>query len=75
MELHRSGVAINEVERLEQQVQNLSAEELAIFRAWFLEFDARLWDRQIAEDLASGKLDDLISEAREAFKAGKAHEI
>jgi hypothetical protein len=66
---------MGEVERLEQLVQNLSAGELARFRAWFIEFDSHLWDQQIEADLRAGKLDDLISEARDAFKAGKAREL
>jgi hypothetical protein len=36
---------MNEVEQLEQQVQRLSPEELAQFRAWFVEYDAQCWDQ------------------------------
>ena len=36
---------MSEVEQLENRIQNLSPEELAKFRAWFLEFDARVWDK------------------------------
>jgi hypothetical protein len=32
---------VSEVEQLEQRIQNLSPQELAMFRAWFVEFDAR----------------------------------
>lgn len=39
------------------------------------EFDAQAWDRQIAADLKTGKLDSLINEARAEFKAGKAREL
>jgi hypothetical protein len=42
----------------------LSAEELAEFRAWYAEFDAEQWDRQSEADVAAGKLDWLIEEAR-----------
>ena len=37
----------------------MSAEELAAFRAWFEQYDADQWDRQIEADVASGKLDAL----------------
>ena len=66
---------MTELKQLEQRVQNLSPEEFAEFRAWFLELEARLWDHQIAEDLEAGKLDGLIAEALEDFKAGRAREI
>ena len=66
---------MSELEQLERRVQNLSPEDLAKFRAWFLELDAQLWDQQIAEDLEAGRLDKLIAEAREDFAAGRAREI
>ena len=53
----------------------MSPEDLAKFRARFPELDAWLWDQQIAEDFAAGKLDVLIAEAREDFKAGRVQEV
>ena len=35
------------VKEIEEAVLRLSAAELAAFRAWFAEFDAEAWDRQI----------------------------
>ena len=66
---------MSELEQLEQQVLKLPPQDLAQFRAWFLEFDAREWDQQIEADLKAGKLDKLIAEARAEFKAGKAREL
>jgi hypothetical protein len=66
---------MSEVEQLEQQVQRLSPEELAQFRAWFLEYDAQCWDQQIAADLKVDKLDALITEARADCNAGKARKL
>jgi hypothetical protein len=66
---------MSEVEQLENRIQNLSPEELAKFRAWFLEFDARVWDKQIEADLKAGKLSGLIAEALADYKAGKAREL
>jgi hypothetical protein len=63
------------LEQLEQQVLQLSPEDLAKFRVWFIELDHHLWDQQIEADLAAGKLDRLIAEARAEFKAGKAQEM
>ena len=66
---------MSELEQLEQQVLRLSSEDLAKFRAWFIELDHQLWDKQIETDVTAGKLDRLIAEARAEFKAGKAREI
>ena len=51
------------IEEIENAVSKLPAEQLAAFRAWFAEFDAQLWDRQLEEDVAAGKLDVLAKEA------------
>ncbi|MBI3609063.1 MAG: hypothetical protein HY207_13980 [Nitrospirae bacterium] len=66
---------MSEVEQLENRIQHLSPEDLAKFRAWFFEFDARVWDQQIEADLKAGKLDGLIAEALAEYKAGKAREL
>ena len=66
---------MNHVEQLEKRVQSLSPQELAEFRAWFIEFDARVWDEQIEADRKAGKLDGLIAEALAEYKAGKAREL
>ena len=66
---------MSELEELEKRVRELSAEELAKFRAWFTEFDNLLWDRQIEQDAKSGKLDSLVSEALQDYKAGKARKL
>ena len=69
------GFKMSKLEQLEQQVLQLSPEDLAKFRGWFIELDHQLWDKQIEADVAAGKLDRLIAEARAEFKAGKAREI
>jgi len=51
------------VKDIEAAVKSLSAEELAAFRNWFIEFDAAAWDRQIEFDVRSGRLDTLAAEA------------
>jgi hypothetical protein len=51
------------VQEIKDAVSDLSPENLAAFRAWFAEFDAMLWDRQLEMDVASGRLDRLGDEA------------
>jgi hypothetical protein len=58
------------VAELEQAITQLSKQELDRFRAWFDEYYAELWDKQIEEDAKAGKLDKLIAEADEEYNAG-----
>ncbi|MGD9587645.1 MAG: hypothetical protein AB7Q37_10545 [Pyrinomonadaceae bacterium] len=39
---------------------------------WFEGYYHRLWDRQIAADLESGKLDDILGEVDAEIKSGLA---
>jgi hypothetical protein len=66
---------MSELEQLEQRISNLPPQEFAKLRAWFVEFEARVWDHQIEADAKAGKLDGLISEALADYKAGKAREL
>ena len=59
------------VQQLELGVRQLSSEELATFRAWFTEFDAEEWDRQIEADVSAGRLDWLVEEARQDLRQGR----
>jgi hypothetical protein len=62
---------MGKVEKIEQQVQGLSAEELAQFRTWFLEFDWAAWDRQLEADVRAGRLDALAEQALRDHATGK----
>ncbi len=62
---------MSKIENIEQQIRALSPEELAQFRAWFLEFDWAAWDRQIERDVRAGKLDQLAEKALRDHAAGK----
>jgi hypothetical protein len=57
---------MSSINQIEEAVRRLSAEDRAAFRSWFAEFDAEEWDRQIEADVAAGRLDWLIDEARHA---------
>ncbi len=66
---------MSEVEQIEKRIEGLSREDLANFREWFLEYDAAVWDQQIAADAKAGRLDSLIAEATADYKAGKARDL
>ena len=75
LQAYGEGFNMGNVENIEKQVQQLSADELAEFRRWFAEFDAQLWDRQFESDVKSGKLDALADEALQAHKSGQSTKL
>ena len=66
---------MGKIEKIEHQIEALTAQELAEFRRWYREFDAEAWDRQIQGDIQANKLDVVAEEAIKAYQIGKAREI
>ncbi len=66
---------MSKVEEIERAVTDLTPQELARFRSWFLEYDAKLWDRQLEEDVAAGKLDEMAAEALAEYRAGRTRPL
>jgi hypothetical protein len=62
---------VSTIKEIEQAVEGLSPDQLAVFRAWFAEFDAANWDRKIEADAASGRLDALADEALDDSRHGR----
>jgi hypothetical protein len=63
------------MKELEQAVSSLPREELARFREWFDEFDAKAWDKQLEADAKTGKLNKIVDSAIADYRAGKAKEL
>ena len=63
------------VKEVEIAVSQFSHDELAEFRHWFEEFEEEMWDKEIEQDLAEGRLDFLIQEAEEDYKAGRTQPL
>src|SRR5579872_2929943 len=62
---------MSSVNEIEEAVLRLTPAELDAFRTWFAEFDAAAWDRQMEDDVASGRLDALADEALDDLRAGR----
>ncbi len=63
------------VEEIKEAITHLSPQERAQLRAWYDEWEAEMWDKQIEEDVAAGRLDQLAEEALRAFRAGDYTEL
>ncbi|MGP0064949.1 MAG: hypothetical protein ACLQGP_15290 [Isosphaeraceae bacterium] len=66
---------MSEVEELEARIINLTRQDMARLRDWFLQLDDRLWDQQIASDFKAGRFQGLIDKAREELAEGRAREL
>jgi hypothetical protein len=66
---------MTKLEKLARDVRALDRNDLKAFRAWFAEYDAALWDRQIEADSAGERLDALGAAALDAHRQGRTREI
>ncbi len=66
---------MSKAEEIEGAIQQLSAEDLAEFRAWFATFDARVWDREFDEDVQAGRLNALAREALDDWHGGRCTDL
>jgi hypothetical protein len=60
---------------IEEQIKELSREELAELRDWLARFDAEAWDRQFEVDVKAGKLDALAENALRDHAAGRSTKL
>jgi len=63
------------VEEIENAIVKLPPEGFAALRAWFAEFDAAAWDRQLEQDVAEGRLDRLAEEALQDLREGRCTDL
>jgi hypothetical protein len=66
---------MTKLEQIEKSVAALAPEELKVFTAWFEEFQADLWDRQMEVDSNAGKLDELADKALAHHRAGRTRPL
>ena len=70
-----NGKMAQTVEELEKAIAQLPPEDLKEFRAWYEQFDAEEWDRQIEKDIGNGLLDDLAKAALAEHGEGKTRKL
>ena len=66
---------MTKIEAIEREVEKLNPEELAAFRAWFIEHDWEAWDRELERDVADGRLDRFAEEALAEVERGETKEL
>ena len=58
------------VQEIEIAIERLPADEIHQLADWLDEFRSQLWDKQLEEDAKAGRLDALISRAKEQNRQG-----
>ena len=66
---------MTKLEHLEREIEHLTPEELANFRAWFEAFDAAEWDAEFERHAKSGALDSLADAAIAEHRAGNSRPL
>lgn len=61
---------MTQLEQIQTEIKSLPKQDFIQLRGWIETMDWEDWDRQIAEDSTSGKLDFLKREALEAKAKG-----
>jgi hypothetical protein len=63
------------IQELESAIMNLSIKELGNLTTWLVDYYEQIWDKQIADDLESGKFDKLLDEIDQEYEAGLAKNL
>lgn len=63
------------IQEIQTAVSELLPEELSTFRAWFAEFDAKVWDQEFEEDVTAGRLEALAEEALRDLREGRCTDL
>jgi hypothetical protein len=63
------------VPEIEDAIRKLPDNDLVALRAWFAEFDALVWDRQLERDVSEGRLDELADEALRDSREGRCTDV
>ena len=66
---------MDDLDDIKTRVEHLPPEQQAALREWMLDRDYRTWDEQIARDLAAGKLESWIAEAKADRDAGRSRDL
>jgi hypothetical protein len=62
---------MKKINKIKDEIIKLNREELIDFRKWFIQFDSDKWDKEIEEDIAAGKLDNIAKEVVFSYETSR----
>lgn len=68
-------VGMTTLDDIKAAIDGLSLEQRAELARWFHGWEDDDWDRQMADDIAAGRLDKLLAEAEEDARKGRLTEL
>jgi hypothetical protein len=63
------------IQEIELAIMQLPKGELKELVAWLADYHHQVWDKQIENDLESGRLDSVIAKAESEYQAGLARPL
>jgi hypothetical protein len=60
---------------IEVAIAQLTSADLAELMNWLEDYHAKAWDKRIADDLDSGRLDTLLADVDREYEAGLAEPL
>ena len=64
-----------DVKEIETAIAQLPPAAVAELADWFEQFHEQLWDKQIEQDLRSGRLQSLLDEAQDDLESGRCEPL
>lgn len=68
-------MSMSSVREIVEAIRSLKPSELKVLRAWFAQFDAEAWDREMEADVTAGRLDHLADEALNDLRDGRCTDL
>ena len=63
------------IDEIKSAIAHLPEKEFNSLVDWFQKFEEERWDKELENDIAQGKLDNLADEALNEFGVGKSSEL
>ena len=68
-------VVMSTVSEIERAIEQLAPDDFVRIREWIAKLDASRWDKQLENDVAAGRLDELAAEALDDLKNGRCTDL
>jgi len=63
------------VTEIQAAITELTSDDLADLMRWLEDYQAKAWDKQIGEDLETGRLDKVLAEVDKEYETGLAEPL
>ena len=63
------------IKEIESAITQLPPSEVATLAEWLEEYQAKLWDRRLEQDVQAGRLDALLEQAEQEFSSGRCEPL